>query len=154
MRSFLLYAFSWWGILLRIVAIVHFIRRRPDFYWIWVILIHPIGALVYIVTEVIPDAGLLRVLESRTSACRLPSAAEAVRFEKLLQGDAKTPLVEKKLLARGGDTVIELAWYGTPDDPVWAEQAVAELERAVRLAGQHGLPHVLREAREARQQLG
>jgi tetratricopeptide (TPR) repeat protein len=34
------------------------------------------------------------------------------------------------------------------------EQAVAELERAVRLAGQHGLPHVLREAREARQQLG
>jgi hypothetical protein len=60
MGSFLLYAFSWWGILLRIVAIVHFIRRRPDFFWIWVILIHPIGALVYIVIEVIPDAGLLR----------------------------------------------------------------------------------------------
>jgi hypothetical protein len=34
------------------------------------------------------------------------------------------------------------------------EQARAELERAVRLAGRHGLPHVLREAREARQQLG
>jgi len=60
MGSFLLYAFSWWGIVLRIVAIVHFIRRRPDFFWIWVILIHPIGALVYIVIEVIPDAGLLR----------------------------------------------------------------------------------------------
>jgi hypothetical protein len=60
MRSFLLFAFSWWGIVLRIVAIVHFIRRRPDWFWIWVILIHPIGALVYIVAEVIPDAGLLR----------------------------------------------------------------------------------------------
>src|ERR1700690_1098926 len=60
MGSFLLYAFSWWGILVRIVALVHFIRRRPDFFWIWVILIHPIGALVYIVVEVIPDAGLLR----------------------------------------------------------------------------------------------
>jgi hypothetical protein len=60
MGSFLLYAFSWWGILLRIVAIVHFIRRRPDFFWIWVILIHPIGALVYIFVEVLPDAGLLR----------------------------------------------------------------------------------------------
>jgi len=60
MGSFLLYAFSWWGIVLRIVAIVHFIRRRPDFFWIWVILIHPIGALVYIVVEVIPDVGLLR----------------------------------------------------------------------------------------------
>ena len=34
------------------------------------------------------------------------------------------------------------------------KQAGAELERAVRLAGQHGLPHVLREAREARQRLG
>lgn len=60
MGSFLFFAFSWWGILLRIVAIVHFIRRRPDFFWIWVIMIHPIGALVYIFVEVIPDAGLLR----------------------------------------------------------------------------------------------
>jgi hypothetical protein len=60
MGSFLFFAFSWWGILLRIVAIVHFIRRRPDFFWICVILIHPIGALVYIAVEVIPDAGLLR----------------------------------------------------------------------------------------------
>jgi hypothetical protein len=58
--GFLFFAFSWWGILLRIVAIVHFIRRRPDYFWIWVILIHPIGALVYILMEVIPDAGLLR----------------------------------------------------------------------------------------------
>jgi hypothetical protein len=60
MGSFLFFAFSWWGIALRIVALIHFIKRRPDFFWIWVILIHPIGALVYIVVEVIPDAGLLR----------------------------------------------------------------------------------------------
>ena len=58
--GFLFFAFSWWGILLRVVAIVHFIRRRPNFFWLWIILIHPIGALVYIVVEVIPDAGLLR----------------------------------------------------------------------------------------------
>src|SRR5580658_5030817 len=60
MGSFLFFAFSWWSILLRIVAIVHFIRRRPDWFWIWVILFHWVGALVYIVVEVIPDAGLLR----------------------------------------------------------------------------------------------
>jgi hypothetical protein len=35
-----------------------------------------------------------------------------------------------------------------------SEQARAELERAVRLAGEHGMPHVLREARKARQPLG
>jgi tetratricopeptide (TPR) repeat protein len=34
------------------------------------------------------------------------------------------------------------------------DQARAELERAAGLAGRHGLPHVLREAREARQGLG
>jgi len=34
------------------------------------------------------------------------------------------------------------------------EQARAELGRAARLAGEHGLPHVLREAREAAQGLG
>jgi hypothetical protein len=56
----LFFAFSWWAILLRIVAIVHFIRRRPDFFWLWIILIHWLGALVYIAVEVVPDAGLLR----------------------------------------------------------------------------------------------
>ncbi|PYQ45475.1 MAG: hypothetical protein DMG99_01600, partial [Acidobacteria bacterium] len=60
MRSFLFFAFSWWAIALRIIALVHFIRRRPNFYWLWVILFHWVGALVYIVLEVIPDAGLLR----------------------------------------------------------------------------------------------
>lgn len=60
MGSFLFFAFSWWGILLRVIAIVHFIRRRPDWFWIFVILVHPLGALVYIAVEVIPDAGLLR----------------------------------------------------------------------------------------------
>ena len=60
MGSFLFFAFSWWSIALRIIALVHFIRRRPDYYWLWVILFHWVGALVYIVVEVIPDAGLLR----------------------------------------------------------------------------------------------
>ena len=60
MGSFLLFAFSWWAIALRIVALVHFIRRRPNFFWLWVILFHWVGALVYIFVEVIPDAGLLR----------------------------------------------------------------------------------------------
>jgi hypothetical protein len=60
MGSFLFFAFSWWGIALRVVAMVHFIRRRPDYYWIWIIMFHWVGALAYIVVEVIPDAGLLR----------------------------------------------------------------------------------------------
>jgi hypothetical protein len=50
-----------WGVILQGVAIVHFIRRRPDTYWIWIILFGGgIGALVYIFVEVLPDAGLLQ----------------------------------------------------------------------------------------------
>jgi hypothetical protein len=49
-----------WGLLLQIIAIVHFIRRRPDMYWIFIILfLGPLGAVIYILIEVIPDAGLL-----------------------------------------------------------------------------------------------
>jgi hypothetical protein len=60
MGSFLFFAFSWWAIALRVIAIVHFIRRRPNFFWLWIILFHWVGALVYILVEVIPDVGLLR----------------------------------------------------------------------------------------------
>src|ERR1700744_5010546 len=49
-----------WGLLLQGLAIVHFIRRRPDNYWIYVILfLGPIGAVVYLVAEALPDIGLL-----------------------------------------------------------------------------------------------
>lgn len=50
-----------WGLILQALAIVHFIRRRPDMYWLWIIIfLGPLGALIYILIEVIPDAGLLR----------------------------------------------------------------------------------------------
>ena len=61
MGSLLFFFVSWWGLILQAVAIVHFIRRRPDTYWLFIILIGGwLGALVYILAEVIPDAGLLR----------------------------------------------------------------------------------------------
>ena len=50
-----------WGIVLQALAMVHFIRRRPDTVWLWVIIfLGPVGALVYIGVEVVPDLGLLR----------------------------------------------------------------------------------------------
>ena len=50
-----------YGIILQAIAILHFVRRRPDYYWLLIILMGgAIGALVYIVVEVVPDAGLLR----------------------------------------------------------------------------------------------
>ena len=50
-----------YGIVLQVLAILHFVRRRPETYWLWIILMFGgVGALVYIVVEVIPDFGLLR----------------------------------------------------------------------------------------------
>jgi hypothetical protein len=50
-----------YGIVLQAIAILHFVRRRPETYWLWIILMFGgVGALIYIVVEVIPDAGLLR----------------------------------------------------------------------------------------------
>jgi hypothetical protein len=50
-----------YGFLLQAVALLHFARRRPDTFWLFVILMGgAIGALVYILVEVLPDAGLLR----------------------------------------------------------------------------------------------
>ena len=50
-----------WGFVLQALAILHFIRRRPETYWLWIILIGGgLGALVYIAAEVAPDASLLR----------------------------------------------------------------------------------------------
>lgn len=50
-----------WSLILQAIAIVHFIRRRPDTYWLWIIIVGGgLGALVYIAAEMVPDLGLLR----------------------------------------------------------------------------------------------
>jgi len=55
------FLFAPWGLILQALALVHFIRRRPDSYWLFIIIfLGPLGAAVYIFMEVIPDFGLLR----------------------------------------------------------------------------------------------
>ena len=50
-----------WGLPLMVIALIHFARRRPDNYWLWIIMIGGgLGALAYIFVEVLPDLGLLR----------------------------------------------------------------------------------------------
>ena len=57
-----LYSFLFpWNFILQGIAIIHFIRRRPETYWLYVILIGgSLGAIIYIFVEVLPDLGLLR----------------------------------------------------------------------------------------------
>ncbi|HJW95732.1 MAG TPA: tetratricopeptide repeat protein [Thermoanaerobaculia bacterium] len=44
--------FFGWGFLLQIAALIHWARRRPDTFWIWIIIIGgPIGSIAYFVVE-------------------------------------------------------------------------------------------------------
>jgi hypothetical protein len=50
------FIFTWWGLLFEALAIVHFIRRRPDAWWLFVIIfLGPLGALIYLFIEAAPD---------------------------------------------------------------------------------------------------
>jgi len=55
-----------WGLILQGIAIIHFIRRRPDTYWIFVILfLGPLGALIYLFVEAAPDLTFLSQQSAR-----------------------------------------------------------------------------------------
>ncbi len=77
-----------WGIILQALAIVHFVRRRPDGFWLWVILIGGgLGALVYMAAEVLPDLGLLRASFAGVSRRRRVHDLEAVVRENPAVGN-------------------------------------------------------------------
>lgn len=50
-----------WGLIVQALALLHAVKRRPEYYWYYIIVFGGIiGAGVYVVLEVIPDAPLLR----------------------------------------------------------------------------------------------
>jgi len=49
------------GIVLQVLALVHLVKRRGEYYWFWIILIGGgLGAIAYIFMEVLPDVALLQ----------------------------------------------------------------------------------------------
>lgn len=56
--SFLIYP---WGFIVQGIALWHFLKQRPENYWLFIIIFGGVlGAGVYVVVEMIPDLGLLR----------------------------------------------------------------------------------------------
>jgi hypothetical protein len=90
-----------WGLILQLLAILHFIRRRPDTYWIFIVLfLGPLGALVYLFAEALPDAETfnqsLKVLPRRrrirmleTSILDNPSVGNYEELGDLYMDDGK-----------------------------------------------------------------
>ena len=69
-----------WGLLVQAFALIHFLRRRPESYWFFVILFFGwLGAAVYIIAEVIPDVSLLRgVLQGFGRRSRIQKVETAI----------------------------------------------------------------------------
>jgi hypothetical protein len=77
-----------WGVILQALALVHFIRRRPDTVWLWLIIfLGPLGALIYIVMEVLPDLGLLRQAYDAAGRRRRIAQLEAIVLDNPAAGN-------------------------------------------------------------------
>jgi hypothetical protein len=77
-----------WGFILQALAILHFVRRRPETYWLWIILMGGwLGAAVYIVAEVAPDASLLRTAYDAMGRRRRIRGLEAVVLDNPAVGN-------------------------------------------------------------------
>jgi len=82
------FQFFQWGLVLQAVAIVHFIRRRPDTFWLYVIIfLGGLGAAVYIVVEMVPDLGLLRVVLDGANRRKRIRGLEALVVENPASGN-------------------------------------------------------------------
>jgi hypothetical protein len=67
-----------WGTLVQIAALVHFFKRRPSWFWFYVILMGGwIGAVVYAVVEIVPDFDLAQAGVQRFARRSRIGAVEA-----------------------------------------------------------------------------
>jgi hypothetical protein len=76
--GFVSHLFWPWGFVVQVLALIHFFRRRPEWYWFYVILFFgALGSAVYIVAEVVPDFGLARQSFQRFSRGSRVATVEA-----------------------------------------------------------------------------
>jgi hypothetical protein len=71
--------FFTWGVALQVICAIHFFRRRPDTFWIFVIFFFGVlGAAVYFVLEIVPDLANLGTTVNGFSRKRRITALEAL----------------------------------------------------------------------------
>lgn len=145
--GFLGYLLFPWGFLLQGLAIVHFIRRRPDNYWIFVILfLGAPGAVIYLLVEALPDIGLVgqsfkvfprrkRIRELEAAIRDNPSAGNYEELGDLYMDDGNLQsarMAFDKAIAARADTLDPFYRRGVCALLLGdAAAAVPDLERAV-----------------------
>jgi hypothetical protein len=120
-----------WGVILQAMALVHFIRRRPDNVWLWIILFFgPVGALVYIAMEVVPDLGLLRQSLDSFGRRKRITQLEAVVLENPAAGNYEELadlLLDEGKFARARECYDKAITSRGDPDPIY-RRGIAELQ--------------------------
>jgi hypothetical protein len=98
-----------WGFVLQALALVHFLRRRPEGYWFFVIMFlgWP-GAVVYLVIEVAPDFDLLRAMfQKRARQRRIGELNHIVQENSAIGNDrrARRSVFRRRTVRAGARTV-------------------------------------------------
>jgi hypothetical protein len=119
-----------WGTILQAMALIHFMRRRPDNIWIMIIVfLGPLGALVYILMEVVPDLGLLRLVYDSFGRRKRIKQLEAVVLENPAAGNYEELadlLLDEGKFARARECYDKaITSHGDPD-PIY-RRGIAEI---------------------------
>lgn len=121
-----------WGLILQGIAIVHFIRRRPDNYWLWIILIGGgLGAIVYIFAEILPDFGLLRQSFKAFPRRRRISELEAIILDNPSAGNYEELAdlyLEERKFTRARECYNKAISSRTDSPDPFYRRAIAEIE--------------------------
>lgn len=121
-----------WGLILQALALIHFARRRPESFWLFVIIfLGGLGAAVYIVIEVVPDLGLLRGALDRFSRRRRITTLEAVVRENPAAGNVEELadlLLEERQFARARALYDQVISPRTEDLDPFYRRGIAALE--------------------------
>jgi len=143
-----------WGIILQVLALVHFVKRRPETYWLYIILIGgPIGAGAYLLVEVLPDTRALpgvfqgfgrrsRIQKLETEILDNPSAGnyeelgdlylEEKKYEKARDAFSKAIEAYETRRASGSASDALHTYYGRAKSALALSDysaAIADLER-------------------------
>jgi hypothetical protein len=120
-----------WGMILQALALVHFIRRRPDNVWIYIIVFFgPLGALVYIFMEVLPDLGLLRQSFDSFGRRKRIKQLEAVVLENPAAGNYEELadlLLDEGKFARARECYDKAITSRGDPDPIY-RRGIAEIQ--------------------------
>jgi hypothetical protein len=136
-----------WGIILQIAAIIHWSRKRPETYWLWIIILFPtLGALAYFLVEGIDYPSMRRTMKGPSRRRRIATLQALIRdnpsagnYEEL--GDLL--LAESRYAEARAAYDAALAQRTDSIDPFY-RRGIAELELGDHAAAIADLEHVVK----------